>query len=247
MDDKKILEIYENKALKHGSFHAVLDASDNEFSKRGNLWFDFALKKYMAKFLKPHANDFILDFGTGVGRLSNFFSPKVNKIVGVYVSTKMLEIAKEKRVFNIQYVLFSEFVKREDWHQKFDKIISCWVLASISDKLLIENLKTLQIFLKPNGKFIMLEQTVQQDLLEGDSHIKRSIDSYKKIFEQFGFEIEHVEHVIRMPAYTMNFWKKNSWLPNNSLPFLIFIESLLIERKPQFADYYTTAFVFRKK
>ncbi len=247
MNDQRILEIYEKKATKHGDYNAVLDASDNPISMRANMWHDYFLKREMAVILKPKNTDVLLDFGTGVGRLSIFFSPLVSKIVGIDVSQKMLDIAKKKQPKNVEYLLASDFYTQKNRDDQFDKIYSCWVLASISNELLKESIKQLYPALKSGGKFVFLEQTKKNDLFEGDNHVKRSVRTYIKMFEEEGFVLEEYKHAIRIPAYTMNFWKKNSWLPKAILPAFYLIEKRLLNRKPEFIDYYTTAFVFKKQ
>ena len=246
MNDQKILEIYEKKAKKHGDYNAVLDAGDNPISRRANMWHDYFLKKEMTAILKPKATDVILDFGSGVGRLSEYFSPKVNKIVGIDVSLKMLAIAKKNQPKNVEYLLAADFYNQETEPEKFDKIFSCWVLASISNELLKENINRLFPRLKSGGKFVFLEQTKKTDFFEDDNHVKRSVRTYIKMFEEAGYVLEEYKNVIRIPAYTMNFWKKNDWLPKLIFPIFYLIEKKLLNRKPEFIDYYTTAFVFKK-
>ena len=241
MDDAAIRASYVEKAHRHGDANAVLDAADLAQTRRGNLYYDYVSKQILQRHLRPSGKDVLLDFGTGVGRLADFIAPSVERIVGVDVTTEMLEIARRKTRSNVSYLLLEDG-RIPVGDCVFTKALSFWVLASISDQLLPACLREVCRTLLPGGTFHVFEQTMPNSTVESPLHKKRSIPEYQALFQNAGFSVLSHRHVIRHPSYGMGYWKSKTFLPKVALPLLFLIERLTISRKPALVSYYTTAF-----
>jgi len=246
LDDKSVKSVYDEKASLQPNINAVLDAGNNVNSRRANLLHDYLHKKTLKKTLNLHHDDIILDFGTGVGRLSTFLSPYVKKIIGVDASKQMIQVAQENcKASNIEYILLdTEKIPIED--NTFDKAFSYWVLASISNAMLDKIIPEIYRLIKPNGLFVFYEQVKKESVYEKNIHKKRTVDEYKTLCERHGFQFLHTEAVQRTPSYAMHFWKKHKFLPKICLPFFYFLEQKTLYRKQVNVDYYTNVFVFKK-
>ena len=248
MDDKKINKIYNDKAKNHLDFNAVLDASQNPHAKRVNLLHDYIHKKTLLKWLKPTNQDIILDFGTGMGRLSSFISPKVQEIWGVDASQKMLHLAinnQKKNNDTTRYVL-SRNLPLPLPNNHFNKAFSYWVLASISDELLEEIFPEINRVLKMGGTFVFFEQIKDVAQFDGELHKKRTLEEYQQLGEKHGFELIAKKPTQRMPSYAIHYWKKFNFLPKYFLYCFYWLEQKTINRKKENVEYFTYAFQFKK-
>lgn len=122
-----------------------------------------ALKKYgqayqdTIQFSKQYINNnrVVLDFACGTGIAAIQIAPVVNKVYGVDISEKMLNVAREKaasdRINNIEFLngdLFAGCLNE----QKFDTILAFNVLHFLND--IDASIKRIYEMLRPNGIFI---------------------------------------------------------------------------------------------
>jgi len=249
IDSNKVLESYEIKAKAHNDINAVLDAGNSESAKRANLLHDYFSKKAILKYLQPNQKDIVLDFGTGVGRLSSFLSNKVGEIHGIDNSPAMLAVAdnsKKERGDKSSYHLFDlKNLPFDD--KKFNKVFSYWVLASINDENLELIFSEINRCLSANGYFYFFEQVANTALAEGGVHKKRTSEEYTALCLRHDFEIIKNEPIQRMPSYAIGYWKKLKFLPEWTLSFFYILEKRTLNRKKEHIDYTTNAFVCRKK
>lgn len=248
LNDQEVKQVYASKVTKQADINSVLDAGDKPLTKRVNLLHDFFSKQNLLNYLKPSKTDKILDFGTGVGRLSSYISNKCGEIHGVDASPEMINVAKRNKEAKEDktnyHCLESHILPFTD--NIFDKVFAYWVLASISNNMLENILPEIHRVLKPGGKFLFFEQIKQESVYEQNIHKKRTIEEYKELCEKYGFIFDNTAPVQRMPSYAIHLWKKFRFLPKMFLPLMYTIEKKTLLRKSEHVDYYTNVFEFVK-
>jgi len=108
-------------------------------------------KKYL------NDSDIVLDFGCGTGTTSCELSSHVKQIHAIDISPKMIEIAKEKAIFNkVENVNFEhgEIFDEKYEDESFDKILAFNMLHTIPDPK--ATLDKIHALLKPEGLFISI-------------------------------------------------------------------------------------------
>jgi hypothetical protein len=66
------------------------------------------------------------------------------------------------------------------------------------------------------------------------------------MFSRNGFRLVSHGHALRNPSRPLSIWSRWQQAPRWVLPLLAMLESVLIDRKPQFVEYYTDRFVLEK-
>lgn len=245
MEDEQVKEIYRNKALKYKDINAVLNAGESFLAKRSNILYDRFSKMFVLETLKPVKSDRILDFGTGVGRLASFLADFTGEVVGVDNNEEMLNVARANVKPNVKYV----HIENYPWpleENSFDKVLSFWVMASISDALLGKIVPELFRLTKKGGKLMIMEQIRERPFYEGGVHKQRVRSEYIDLFTKNGFELVEDYTYMRNPSYAMSIWCRNSFLPEWTLSFLYLLEKMTRNRKPEHIQYTTHFFSFRK-
>ena len=249
LDDEKVVREFNRRALLHKDENAVLDAYDAHEIKRHNVYRNFVHKKTVNSNLRPGKEDVLLDYGCGVGRFAMFLSPLVRQVIGVDTAGDMIDIANDRlnksKISNICYHhLDSNRIPIED--NAVDKILAWWVLQHISNNKLPEVLSELYRVMKKNGTLVFYEQVRDETKEYGSIHIQRTADEYIQLLQESGFKFVLTKPLLRHPSYGLSIWNKYTNLPKFFLPILALIERLTVNRKPQFADYYTNVFEFIK-
>ncbi len=243
--DTDVHDHFDKLGKEMPNVNAVLDSSGRATSVRGNSWYDYISKHIVFDCLQLKSSEKILDYGTGVGRLANYFAPFVRQIDGVDVSHSLLEVARKNRHSKAHFFHSEQF-----WPQaipnSYDKAFTFWVLAHISDELLVETLQQIKQLLRPGGELIFFEQTTPHSNNPSSVHIQRSSANYIALCERAGFAYVRHENVIKIPSRTLSVWKNNTWIPKLALPLFLKFEKMTIHRKPEFVEYYTTCFYFKK-
>lgn len=100
-------------------------------------------------------NDIVLDYGCGTGTTSCEIANMVKEIHAIDISSKMIEIAKDKAVVNkIENINFAQadIFNKSFNTESFDKILACNMLHTVPNpQNVIERIYEL---LKPEGLFI---------------------------------------------------------------------------------------------
>ena len=242
INDNLVKKIYNEKAATYSDIDSVLDVKN----PRANAFHHFKSVNAINKFLKFKFDEKILDFGCGIGRVTIPLIEKGYNVIGIDISDEMLAIAKSKtsKKENFKLLNNKKFPLQDN---EFDKVFSYWVLASMSDLLLEENIKEIHRVLKDNGKIFIFEQVEKVEKVEGGVHKKRTIEGYCTLFEKEGFKRIENQPISRMPSYAMSIWKKYVFLPKWVLPFLMALEQLTISYKKENIVYNTQMFCFRKE
>src|SRR5262249_27315375 len=120
-----------------------------------------------------------------------------------------------------------------------DKVVTWWVLAHVSDRLLQEVLRELHRILKPSGQLVVFEQVRLTRESYAGIHVQRTVDEYRKFFGVAGFHLRAVRPVLRHPSYGRWLWSRLSWLPASALPLLAVLETATVMRHTPSVDYWT--------
>jgi len=148
--------------------------ADKFSSTRAFMWRDLGFLKNMVK-----PGDSVLDFGCGNGRLAGFIENNYQKFIGVDISQKLVDLAKQR-----YHSEKTEFIKIDPNLNKlpfkdnsFDIVFSIAVFHHFpSKKYTLEIAKELCRVLKPGGKIIITVWNLwqKQFLRFGLKNLKRS-------------------------------------------------------------------------
>lgn len=101
-----------------------------------NYYFDNATKNIIKQVVELKSDFKVLDYGCGIGRISNWISNDVNKVIGMDISQKMIEAAKksaeEHNLKNVEFKL-ADGKSIPFKNELFDLIICCVSLKYIID------------------------------------------------------------------------------------------------------------------
>ena len=151
MDKNKIeTNHYDKKALNISSSDLFL--TKDRVLRKAHLCYETSVKKI----LQQNRGGLILDYGCGIG-IKNFQFTDTNwKIIGIDISSKSIEIAKnmaiEKKV-NAEYMVM-DCEKMSFSNNSFDLIIDYGAFSSLDIKLAVPDLIRV---LKENGSLVAIE------------------------------------------------------------------------------------------
>lgn len=240
-----VKNLFNKKAEISPDFNSVLDAGQNKDSKKANILHDYFSKRFLLHYLKPKKTDKILDFGCGVGRLSVTVAKKTNQVIGIDAAEQMINVAKKiNNRDNISYYTDDELTKIQSI--SFDKVFTFWVLAHINNIDIEKYAKEFSQLLKHNGTIFIFEQIKGAEQMQSETYIRRETSEYIDIFVKEGFVLEKNKKIIRYPSYARAMWNKTKLKSKLLLNLLYTIEKLTVNRKPEYAEYYTEVFVFKK-
>ena len=127
--------------------------------------------------------DVVLDFGCGTGLVSNEIAGNVKKVQGIDISSKMIEIAKNKairrKIQNIDYAYSTIF---DDRYKKgsFNVILAFYVLHLLDDSHKV--IQRMSELLKPGGLIISVTPCMKEKpILNNILSIVNSIGIIPKI------------------------------------------------------------------
>ncbi len=244
----KVEEFFDSTALLHGNENAVLDVGAGEKTAHANIYRDYFTKSYIKKYVNPSLSDTVLDFGCGVGRVTFYMAPFTKEIMGIDLSAQMIEVAK-KDPRNKGNVHFSWLRNPplEQADKTINKIFTHWVMQHIPDSEILVYLKEFHRLLKDKGRIYLFEQVKNEVTKNSDKHIYRTTDQYRQLILQSGYKEVTVTPVMRVPSRGMSLWNKRLLPGKLLLPVFRSIDNMTLNRKPQFANYYTSVFIFEKR
>lgn len=250
IDDRSVAEEFNRRASLHRGIDAVLDAGGTPRINRGNLLRDAISKSVVRRYLRPHASDVILDVGCGVGRLTLYLSPMVRMIVGVDASVEMIKVAKERRdalgLGNADFVHVTG-AGYPVVDGSVDKAFSFWVMGHMNDETVLGIARTVRGTITDAGRLYCFEQVHHEHGEIGAIQVCRTAEEYCRLFTAAGYRVLKTRHVIRSPSYALSLWNRSSGLGPWALPLLTLVERLTVHKRPELADYFTTAFVMEKR
>ncbi len=150
--------------------------------------------------------DVVLDFGCGTGLISNEIAENVNQVQAIDISSKMIEVAKNKAIMrqiqNVDYAYTTIFDEKYK-SGTFDVILAFYILHLVEDsKMVIQRIFEL---LKPGGLIISVTPCMgEKPFLNGLFSIASKLGFIPKIkpfkiselellFKEANFEIIGIE------------------------------------------------------
>jgi len=128
----------------------------------------------------PKKKNMALDFGCGIGRLTEPLSKHFTKVIGIDISDHMLDLAKEhtekSKIKNIDYKDITHLSSIKS--NSMDLIVTRFVLEHIPPNLAKKYIKEFTRILKPNG--IATFEVPFSEPSENVSHNKKYIEKGEK-------------------------------------------------------------------
>lgn len=161
-------------------YYEIFSVSEDAENKVGNYLRDICKDKI------------VLDAGCGTGKFLNILEDNSKKYIGIDLSEKQLEKAKNKSKKITSEFICSNLNNINLESDKVDLIISSWVLGTITD---IEErnscLKELKRLLKPDGTIILIENDEGSEFEEIRDRTKDTrTKDYNNWILSNGFNIE---------------------------------------------------------
>lgn len=145
-----------SQRAEKGFLASGIDPADRRGHK--NRYIDLLQKTALDEVLDLKGSEIVLDFGCGSGRVSYWIAPKVKRVIGLEVTSEMIELAEKNRsASNVEFILYngSHF---PDLPCLFDLILSVGVLQIMRGEVLREAVSELTKYLKSGGRFCLIEQ-----------------------------------------------------------------------------------------
>ncbi|MDP6705934.1 MAG: class I SAM-dependent methyltransferase [Alphaproteobacteria bacterium] len=131
-----------------------------------DLPFEYGRYRPLRRMLFEGAEGTVLDAGVGTGRNMPFYPPKA-EVVGIDLSSRMLEQAERRRSRHDARVALRQMdVTRTDFPDRhFDHVVATFLFCVLDDDLQLPALAELRRILKPDGEIRLLEYTYSEDPL----------------------------------------------------------------------------------
>lgn len=135
--------------------------------------------KEMIELLSLDKNDTVIDFGCGTGTLTIEIARKCRKMIGVDISTAMLEIAakkaKEENLFNIDFHN-AGFLTYEHKGEPVDKVLTSGAFHHLPDFWKVISLQRMHDMLKDGGLLLLSDVVFSFDPKEYINEINAFLD-----------------------------------------------------------------------
>jgi len=201
LDYKKIKDFWDSRANNYNENNYSATNLENE--KKLQELKIICEKEKISSYIKSISFKNVLDFGTGLGYWSRFFSNYCERILAVDFSEKMIDQAREITLKknsnnNIEYVVGN--VLDFSTNEKFDLIFISGVMIYINDKD-IKKIQNNLTRLSKKGTYLLLRDGTgfpdsyqiidkySKELSSYYSAIYRTKNDYKKLFENIGFSL----------------------------------------------------------
>ena len=144
------------------------------------------IKNKLLELVGDYEDKSILDIGCGIGNFCKAFSDKAKKIIGIDISFRVIEYAKQNNnADNIEYIVY-DIAKLKEINEKFDIIFSDMVFNYIEDydKLL----KDIYNCLNPNGTVVISQihpistaSLGESSWVEEEGKLRFKLDNYSNV------------------------------------------------------------------
>ncbi len=204
--DKKISRMFDSRSAEYDK-NIEMFRNDKFVSKYIEIY--FRMIDSIVNHIGSDKKAIVLDIGTGTGRLALEIAGRVRRVVGIDISEKMLEAAKNNSIKSgIKNIDFrcGSFLRLDCFKKQFDVIVSNLALHHLTDEEKLTAARNMRDSLKNNGKLVIGDvmfffnpriNFVKWWLMK--RHIKRFAGRMLK--EQvFDFRNEHVTHVKKLKA-----------------------------------------------
>ncbi len=166
-----------------------------------NAYIDGSQKRQVSRAVRLEPHFSVLDYGCGVGRWTLWFAPQVRRVVGVDLSPKMVEAARqaagEAGICNVEHhALDGMPLPFEDG--AFDLVNAVWVLRYVvDDDELARTIEELCRVVRPGGYVTLIEMIAKTEpefkKHEGDfsgAAVYRRLEQYRSLFEGCGMTVQ---------------------------------------------------------
>lgn len=230
-------QVWRDRA-RFGDLRAVLDPADERGYK--NYYIDLIHRAALDRHFAAKADDVVLDFGCGLGRLSRWLSKRARLVIGLDLVAEMLTVAhQQNREDNLYWVCY-------DGHglplgdESVDRIVSVGVLQHIlGQEALQATISEFKRVMKPGGKIYVIEQVqYRRPCIIKDYVEQRLIDEYQREFQAAGYAHLHTVQV-RAPSLLTSL-AGTGLIPRAALGWLARLDTKLLPlRRPgcTYADY----------
>jgi len=218
---------------------AGLDPADRKGFK--NYYIDLLQKMALEEVLELQGDEVVLDFGCGSGRMSYWIAERVRKVVGLEVSSEMIELAERNRLTaNVEFLLY-DGLHFPVFSEPFDSVLSVGVLQQWKGSEFNERISQLGSCLKKEGKIYLIEQASDNPKVG-----RPSVEEYLKAFKQSNFEcLKH--YPVRNGRRWILYLIRYGIIPKSLLSFLARNEIRQMKKKRRPIVYYQDyLFVFKK-
>jgi len=148
-----------NKAEKSWDERAI------NFDENAKKFEETSIK--MVELTEKHLNssDSVLDFGCATGTITNVIADKVQKIIGIDISSKMIDIAKRNvGSGNTDSITFEHATIFDESHKKetFNVVLAFNMLHLLEDALKV--VQQINMLLKSGGLFISATRSMERNM-----------------------------------------------------------------------------------
>ncbi len=191
-------QLWEKLAKENSRYYINSDKgrgiTEEEFRESGKK----AYKLYLADDTLTRDKQSILDYGCGIGRLTEFMAKDFKKVVGVDISPTMITQGRErfKDLKNVELLeIDGKTIPLPDKSINF--VFSYLVFQHIKTRTVVKNaFKEIYRILTPGGIFkVLLRSDKQKDMNRWWSGVEYNEKSIRKVYEKIGFALLKIEHV----------------------------------------------------
>ena len=228
-----------DKRATRGFLASDVDPGDRKGHKNGYI--DLLQKMALEKVLEFKADELVLDFGCGSGRLSYWTAPFVKKVIGLEVSPEMIDRAERNRTAkNVEFMLY-DGVHFPVFPFPFDLILSVGVLQLIRGELLTSTLSCLVHYLRKDGMMCFIEH-----VSDSSKAGRRSLKEYLNAFCSSGMEsLQH--YPIRMGRWWLLYLIRYGLVPHKWFSRIASWELKKNRKKENYISYYKDYLFLLKK
>ena len=141
------------------------------------------------KYLEPRDRNFV-DLGCGLGRIAIPLARKVQKVIAVDFSEKILEILRQtlrkEKIHNLRTVCATSYAKLPLPYGQFDGVLIFGILIHLNDPEFQKTIENTRRLLKPSGKVFVRESVGTHGHFEVDKFSEELQTHYKGIYRTPG-------------------------------------------------------------
>lgn len=190
--------LWEELAQKNSKYHINTDfgrdITDDQFKTSGKESYEKLVKNDGLIWTR----DSVLDFGCGIGRITEFMAKDFKNVYGIDISPTMITQAKKRLAgFNNVRLLETDGVNIPLQENSIDFVFAYLVFQHIKDRNIVEGaFREIHRVLKPSGVFkVLLRSDKQPDMSKWWSGAEYDQNEIKKLYEKIGFKLMKVENV----------------------------------------------------
>jgi SAM-dependent methyltransferase len=165
------------RRAQRGFLASGIDPGDRRGHK--NVYIDLLQKMALEEALALRGDEIVLDFGCGSGRISHWIAPRVKKVLGLEVTSEMLDLARQNQTSdNVEWMLY-DGIHFPDLSYSFDLLLSVGVLQIMRGESLKETVSHLSRYLKSMGNMVLIEQ-VSDHLRVNRPRLQEYLEAFKR-------------------------------------------------------------------